>query len=320
MTTRSRAAPGTTGKPASPLRPFRSLLVPCDLTSIADRVIGRVARLPLADDARITLLHVLPDELPVRIRQREEDTAHAALDDAVRTLTRRLPAHQWIHREVKVGTAATAIARRAASLQSELIVMGVGGQETLRRMFIGSTAERVIRRTRTPVLVVRHRPGSSYQRPAIAVDTEGGAPESVVALLRLLADSPSVIDAIHAFEMPYDGLVYRQLLPEGREAYLGRLRRRATRMLMRALTVSLAGTMRHRQEAPTWRPHVEGGSPRRVITAAVKEARTDLLVLGSRAHTGASRALLGTVAGDVLRSVACDVLVVPCRGRTPDRS
>jgi nucleotide-binding universal stress UspA family protein len=36
-----------------------------------------------------------------------------------------------------------------------------------------------------------------------------------------------------------------------------------------------------------------------------------LLVLGTRGYTGVAHILFGTVAGDVLRAVACDVLVVP---------
>ena len=52
---------------------------------------------------------------------------------------------------------------------------------------------------------------------------------------------------------------------------------------------------------------------RSVIKAAVKRIDADLLLLGTHAYAGMSRAFLGTVAGDVLRNVSCDVLVVPPR-------
>jgi nucleotide-binding universal stress UspA family protein len=71
-----------------------------------------------------------------------------------------------------------------------------------------------------------------------------------------------------------------------------------------------------RREAPDrsslpWRPHVRCGSARLVITKAVKRAETDLLVLGTSGHTGLAYVVLGSVAGDVLREVTCDVLIVP---------
>lgn len=54
---------------------FRSLLVPVDLTAISDRVLGRVALLPLADGTRVTLLHVVPKNLPVSVvSPRSQDT------------------------------------------------------------------------------------------------------------------------------------------------------------------------------------------------------------------------------------------------------
>jgi nucleotide-binding universal stress UspA family protein len=64
---------------------------------------------------------------------------------------------------------------------------------------------------------------------------------------------------------------------------------------------------------PIWKLLVRCGSPRLVIKKAVKKADTDLLVLGTRGFTGVAHLFLGTVAGDVLRDVACDVLVVPPR-------
>lgn len=51
-------------------RLFRSLLVPLDLSPTSDRVIGRVTLLPLAEHAKITLLHVVPSGLLVQTRNR----------------------------------------------------------------------------------------------------------------------------------------------------------------------------------------------------------------------------------------------------------
>jgi nucleotide-binding universal stress UspA family protein len=66
-------------------------------------------------------------------------------------------------------------------------------------------------------------------------------------------------------------------------------------------------------DAPAWRTHVRYGSPRTVIERAVEKADTDLLVLGTHGYSGVAHAFLGSIAGDVLREVACDALVVPPR-------
>jgi nucleotide-binding universal stress UspA family protein len=303
---------GTHRRTSTPV-PFRSLLVASDLSASSDRAVGRVAQLPLADDARITLLHVLPEGLPSRLRRHEEAIALEALEEDRRKLARRLHAFEWIRTVVRVGAAATEIAKRVVSLESELLVLGTGGGDTLRRTFLGSTAERVMRRSRVPVLATRIRPSAPYRRPAIAIDNEGSARDELVALLRLLGTPRPIVDVINAFEMPYGGLIYRRLPDHERANHLERYRHRAIRALEKTLISSLSGLTSARERHEGWRTHVETGSPRGVILESVTDVGSDILVLGSHAYRGASRALFGTVAGDVLRSVKCDVLMVPSR-------
>ena len=64
---------------------------------------------------------------------------------------------------------------------------------------------------------------------------------------------------------------------------------------------------------PEFKTYVRFGDPRSVLKAAARQLDTDLLVLGTHGHSGISQVFLGTVAGDILRDVRCDVLVVPPR-------
>jgi len=70
------------------------------------------------------------------------------------------------------GEAFVEIIRRSRSLGAELIVIGRHGRRPVRDMFIGTTAERVIRKGDVPVLVVNRKPRSPYRRPLIATDLE----------------------------------------------------------------------------------------------------------------------------------------------------
>ena len=89
----------------------------------------------------------------------------------------------------------------------------------------------------------------------------------------------------------------------------------AKQRVAKLLASSLARATVRRENAPRWKLHVRCGSARLVIERAVKQAGNDLLVLGTHGHSGVAYALLGTVAGDVLREVACDVLSVPASWR-----
>lgn len=52
------------------------------------------------------------------------------------------------------------------------------------------------------------------------------------------------------------------------------------------------------------------GDPADELIGAAHELDVDLVVIGSRNHTGNRRPALGSVSGDVVRRAPCDVLVV----------
>lgn len=290
---------------------FRSLLVPIDLSAVSDRVLGRVARLPFAREARVTLLHVVPQGLPAKARHRAEQDAGEALGDEARVLAKALPKGVAVTTVVKVGTPDAAIAACASATRAELIVMGRGGGRKLLDTFLGATAERVIRRGRLPVLAVRLPPRAVYARPAVAVDLADGSADVLTWLLRLLPPPRPRVAMIHAFETPYRGMIYPSLSEDDAEAYRDELGQEAARQITTLLAATLAQARVSAADAPTWKTYVCCGSARHLIEKTVKKVDSDLLVLGTRRHTGIAHALLGTVAGDVLREVACDVLVVP---------
>ena len=56
---------------------------------------------------------------------------------------------------------------------------------------------------------------------------------------------------------------------------------------------------------------LRNGDPTEEILAAAGTGGTDLVVMGSHGRRGFERHVLGSVAGEVARSSACSVLVVP---------
>jgi nucleotide-binding universal stress UspA family protein len=294
---------------------LRSLLIALDLTPGSDRVLGRTALLPLAEDVRITLLHVVPRTLPSLARERAERDARKALTAETQVLERSVPKGAVLHSVVRVGAAPARIAQEARALKAELIVMGRGKGRTLRDLFIGSTAERVMRQGKRPVLLVRLPPRGAYRRPALALDLDRAAPEVISLLLKVMPPPRPRTTVIHAYDAPYQGMIYPSLSVDEAEEHREHYQKSALRKLERLLSTAIANAAVPAAEAPTFKPLVRNGSPRLVIEKAVRKADADLLVLGTHGHAGIAHAFLGTVAGDVLREVSCDVLVVPPRGK-----
>jgi nucleotide-binding universal stress UspA family protein len=287
------------------------VLAPVDLTPSSDRVLARVAMLPLAEDAAITVLHVVPSGLSLRDQQSAARAAKKQLEGEVRQLARSLPGTVSVVPVVAIGSAAKEISARAGANRAELIVMGRGGRRPFRDAFLGSTAERVTRRARIPVLVVRLPARDCYRRPALALDLDDAATRVVGTFCRILPSVRSPVLIIHAFADPYRGMVHSHLTLDAIQEREQELRRQAWLELEKLLARAVSRARVPPEQAPVWKAHVRYGSPRTMIEAAVNKTERDLLVLGSRGHSGVAQMFLGTVAGDVLREVRCDVLVVP---------
>lgn len=293
---------------------LRSLLIPVDLSPASDRVVGRVALLPLAEGAQLTLLHVVSSSLAPREQRIAARDAKQLLSEETRDLGASLPKSVRIESVVKIGGAAREIIELARAQAADLIVMGRGGGRALRDAFLGSTAERVMRTAKLPVLAVRLSPRTAYRRPSMAIDLDESASRVFSWLARILSPPRPRVDVIHAFDSPYESFVYPSLLEDEVEERRAELRQAASVKLGGLLT-AVGEAELSTKDAP-WKLHVRHGSPRTVVTKAVKLGNTDLLALGTHGYSGLAHVFLGSVAGDLLRDVGCDVLVVPPSDRS----
>ncbi|MDW7709098.1 MAG: universal stress protein [Deferrisomatales bacterium] len=159
---------------------------------------------------------------------------------------------------------------------------------------LGSTAERVVRRSPVPVLVVRRPPSLGYTRVLVGVDFSDGAGRALEQALAL-AEGGARITACHVLDTlghpPTEEVLRAAQGVEGR---------------VRAWTEERTGTAVD--------VRVEPGRPREVLLQAAKEVSADLLAVGGRGRGTLKQLLLGSVAEAAARRAPCDVLVVPSPG------
>ena len=149
---------------------WKSLLVPHDFSDCAARALDVAVELAAHAGARLTLLHVslLPPSLPpdamviapgtnAPVRVDELTTAGARRELAA--IATPLIARGLSVRSVAMATASgdisTWILRAADENGVDAIVVGTHGRRGLSHLLLGSTAEKVIRGARVPVVTVR---------------------------------------------------------------------------------------------------------------------------------------------------------------------
>ncbi len=289
---------------------FARVLVATDFQLDGDRAVRRVGRLPLSPNATVVIAHVLPSGIAASAASVVSGAAEVELDGAraklADLLDRRGRRDVLIRTRLARGDAATEIARAAQVNAVDLIVVG-RGRSRLSGTFLGSTAQRVARRARMPVLLVRQPPTAPYRRVVLGFDPSPDALSAARLTLRMTAGKGTVF-VVHAYHDPRAELAptlvksvakarWRTFAPE-----LAEQAQRIRRMLQ-----AVGGAARR------WSLSFKGGDPRRRLLEAVRAKRCDLVVVGSRSRRGVARLVLGSVAEAVLNRAPCDVLISPRR-------
>jgi nucleotide-binding universal stress UspA family protein len=269
--------------------------------------------------ARLTLLHVVE---PLLVQAAATRADPAALQDDCRQALAALAgsvASTGLEAppslEVRVGLPHVEILKAAAESQATLIVLGTQGQTGAARLFFGSTTQRVLRETVTPVLVVPPaatpivRDGSRGPTLAVAQviaaidfsDTTAGTVQTAVSLA---ARTGAVLTLAHVVAEAR-GLDRWAALLEAHQAQ--RTVKAGDELALLAREVS--GQVRDVRISATL------GEPERALAALGADTPGTLLVLGVRRGSGLLAPQPGSTAYRVLCLTRTPVLVVPTRLR-----
>lgn len=209
----------------------------------------------------------------------------------------------------------------AREIAADLIVLATRGHTGLPRVFLGSTAERIVQFAPCPVLVTRqrNRPGqtSAAEIPAkfefnprkilIPVDFSQCSLEGLKYAALFAKAFEARLRLIHVLFPPNPVVVDR--ISASLSGGLDETRRRNAQMEMEAL---MGLDFLHGAQCET---EVCSGYAIQEICAAIDRADIDLVITSTHGQTGVKHALLGSIAEHVVRYADCPVLVVPADGR-----
>jgi nucleotide-binding universal stress UspA family protein len=278
------------------------VLVATDFSTRSDRALRRAVLIASEFEAKLTLVHVIDDDQPTHLVERQRAAAKELLDDTARTITSVDKVRTGA--VITTGDAFAGILRIADEIDPDLIVVGPHRRQLL-DMFIGTTAERTIRRSRFPVLMANSVPAGPYERTLLAIDFDDASRAAAQAVERSTFLNRSNVTAVHLFDAPAVGLMKRAM--EGSDAidhYVGQEAIGANAQFQSFLSAAgLIGVER------MLRPH--GGSPAKTLLSLADKHRADLVIVGTNQRRGFQRMLLGSVAQEILPDANCDVIVIP---------
>jgi nucleotide-binding universal stress UspA family protein len=220
-----------------------------------------------------------------------------------------------LQRHLALGSAPRAILSAAADLGCDLVVMGTHGRTGVRRLVLGSVAERVVRSSPCPVLVVREDRQPRLDNVLVPVDFSDHSTNAARYAIRLASRANPAIELLHVWDIPpHMRSVAIAERAGGAPVPLWELTRGRVQAAMSELVAKLDAEINaamDERHGLLLRQRIEIGSTAETITDIAAMSGHDLIVLGTHGRTGLSRLAMGSVASKVVRTAACPVLVVP---------
>jgi nucleotide-binding universal stress UspA family protein len=292
------------------------ILVGVDFSEPCEDALAAAASVARHVGGRVVLVHAVPlPDMPIvqaQLLAPAEGVADpSVLDSARRALDelRERIAGQGV--EVSAvcveSSPADAIVEAADEHDAGLVVVGSHGRTGLRRIALGSVAEKVVRQCERPVLVARPRSGGDegFRRVVVATDFSEHAERAVTFALALAAPGGEVV-ALHCWYLAEMAGRYAPTMTEPgavgdslRDAILGAAKERGAELLAR-----------HRGAAVPLRFATVEAPPAQGIQDWLDRNPADLCVVGSHGRRGLRRLLLGSVAEKTVRHASCSVAVV----------
>lgn len=278
----------------------RPILVATDLSARSDRALDRALQLAQSRQCNLVVLYVIESSWKDKFTTPRWSRPIADVRELAQTRLQQIlgaaATQSGVNIElmVKEGNTVQAIQEVAQSINAGLIITGVAREESLGRVLVGNTAEKLVRECDTPVLVVKQRPHRAYQQVVAATDFSTGAVCAATSLAHLFPEANLTV--YHAFDFPR-GTEDEPQVQQAREA--------AKLKAQEFVTVCTQDTC-----LTDVNVEVHHGNVDQLLPVYCADNNVDLLVVGTHGLTGLLRTAIGSVAEQLLEHADCDVLIV----------
>ena len=328
MTTASKgiSVRGKSAKRSTPAKlQIRNVLVPIDFSAPSLEAIE--AALPLIKHfgADLHLVHVFePDypassmvAIPLVVPELEVGERVRRLRDVAEDYS--VPLRRENIHAIK-GRPFEEICRLAQEIDIDLIVIATRGNTGLKHLLLGSTAERVVRYSPCPVLVVRGSDSKkksaqqleAFRKILVPVDFSDCSMKGLEYAKKLAREFRAKLILLHSIALQYyvaSDEYARYDLP----------------LLLEQIDEAAKQQMRDLVQQTNWNgveveTSIEISHAGQQICAEASDCKADLIAISTHGRTGFEHVLLGSTAEYVVRHASCPVLVVPSRERALPKS
>jgi len=283
---------------------INKILFATDFSPGSEKALHLATSLAKRYESSLAVAHVVPENVPLVVGDTCPDTSPAAAEVVQREAEQnmaKLEHSEELHdlpHETAIGSgdAGDVIVQTAIGKNIDLIVMGTHGYEGAKKLFLGSTAEKVIRHAACPVMTVgphvRLPSANRFNHVFYATDFSSGSTRALTYALSLAEEDRAELTLLHIIES-------KAISDEELQDWRQQDRERLGRMLPADVDLAYKPEI----EVDVGTPHVE-------ILRLAETRNADLIVMGSHAGGAVSTHVPWTTLHHVLQHAHCPVLTV----------
>lgn len=197
------------------------------------------------------------------------------------------------------GIPAIEILKIARSKGAQMIILGETGENNHKP--VGTTAEKVVRKSSFPVMVVKSRRKPSFSKILTYIDLTDSSKKAIQVALTFKERTRSQILALFVMDNPYEAFIRAVNTSEKAEEILKSFENAARDSFQKFLKCFKEIKMV---------PLFEKGHPPDIIVETCKARRINVLIMGSQGMEGIQHLLLGNLAEKILRKLPTTTIFV----------
>jgi nucleotide-binding universal stress UspA family protein len=285
---------------------IRKILCPIDFFPASKGAADYAVALAKNYGARLIFLHVVEPfasvtgyEVPINLEELTESMVDSATEEMLKIAKRAETKGIRVEPVIRTGNVDLEIAAAIKDRKADLVVMGTHGRRGFERWFAGSVTERLLRRTRVPLLTMgntKEKAGpAAIRRILVTTDFSAGTSDAFAYAFSVAKECHAEVTVLHVLDD-----ISADIAGRYREGLIESIREKLEKLVPAGARNGCKVTVR-----------VETGRPGKRILGILEAGKYDLLVLNIHGKGMFDRVTIGSTAERIVRSVPIPVLFIP---------
>ena len=278
---------------------LEKILLAADFSQSTDNLVENAIGLAKTFQSQIILIHVLPDDIT-------NEKARLLLNDAainqLELINDKIKSEgvETDNPILEYGNHFDKIIKTADNIHANVIVIGAG-EKTKDDVFqLGTTAEKIIRKSTKPVWIVKNNSPLDVKNILCPVDFSTESKRALKNAIIMARRFNAELIILSVYEMIYSDSLKLKLDWDEEIEYIKLEHEKEFNSFLEGFNLTDLN----------WDREIAKGLPSEEILKAISLYNTDLLIMGTTGKSGLNRIVMGSVTEKVVREVPCSFITI----------